>query len=79
MRGEKGHYSVYQPSGQGPPYSWPCKAACTDPAVRAAEDSAKREMEESSQQHWRGGDKIEENAGGFGGRESAMLLIVSYP
>lgn len=53
--------------------------ACTDPAVRAAEDSAKREVVELSQQHWRGGDKLEENARGFGGRESAMLPVVSYP
>ena len=36
----------------------PCSlagAACTDPAVRAAEDPAKREVVELSQQLWEGG------------------------
>lgn len=46
MQGEKGHCIVYQAAGQGPPYSYPRKAASTDPAMRAAEDSAKREVVE---------------------------------
>lgn len=55
--GNRGHYQGCQRAGQDPlaPSHVGVSAACTDPAVRAAEDSAKREAVELSQQLWREG------------------------